>query len=117
MASVAQEIQYASWLRRGGTWDKDGNPARDGYAVAVKVIGRHSTLERYVIKRALSELPDGLYVGIWWDGDERRWEVDQTAVLKCREDALLLARILGERYVYDLSAGEEIEVHGDVLLR
>jgi hypothetical protein len=106
MATQTLDIAGQSLAHGGGTFAHDGTVPTTGYAVAVRVLGTPPTLNN--VDLYLHMVEPGRYLGTWWDHENEVWEVDETAVFEAAEDALMLARLLGERYVYDLSRGEEI---------
>lgn len=111
-ATVVRTIEAASHANGGGTFTKEGVSATSGYAVTVNVLDkvaggddRHDDL-LLAIYDAVREVPEGDYIGTWFDSENGVWEVSETAVFEDREKALALARHYGERYVYDLTADE-----------
>lgn len=96
----------------GGTFDHEGRPATSGVAVTTTLL---ATIEGRCINPAdiaehLAPLTEGAYLGTWFDFENDRWEVSETAVFENREDAIELARMLDERYVYDIDADECVAV-------
>lgn len=105
---TAWAMHTTSCLNDGGTFDRLGRSPVSGYAVTVKVLDTMPFLSAQAIEGHLRAIPAGNYLGTWLDHENRRWEISETAVFKDRDDALMLARELGERYVYDLDNDVEI---------
>lgn len=97
----------------GGTFDRLGNPVTSGVAVTTTIL---ATIEGRCIEpgelaeHLTSSLGEGAYLGTWFDTENDRWEISETAVFGTREDALTVARLLDERYVYDIDADECVAV-------
>lgn len=93
----------------GGTFDRLGNPVTSGVAVTTTVL---DTIEGRCIEpdelagHLTYSLGEGSYLGTWFDTENDRWEISETAVFAKREDALAVGRMLDERYVYDIDADE-----------
>lgn len=102
---------YANSVKNGGgTFDGEGKPVTSGVAVTVEILDAPRLLTRRDIVFAQSRVSPGNALGTWYDEENARWEISETAVMADRESALTLARSLDERYVYDLDADECVAV-------
>lgn len=109
--NTAQRVHTYSCLNHGGTFDRRGDQPAEGFAVTVSILDAVPFLGIARIDEALHlEVGEGNYLGTWFDHENGRWEISETAVIRNREDALTLARSMGERYIFDLAAGEEVKV-------
>lgn len=109
-ASAVIEMATTSILNKGGTFAADGTQPTAGFAVTVAVM---DTLDEMTLNNVEAYLPfvaEGNYLGTWFDHENGVWEISETVVFTDRDDALSIARMLDERYVYDLAEGAEIAV-------
>lgn len=110
LTTPAQAIIATSTEQGGGTFAHDGQPVTEGIAVGLKTIWTGAEITERVVNHARSLLGLGTCLGTWFDHENDWWEIQETAVFADRDDALALARDLGERYIFDMTAMKEIAV-------
>ena len=108
--ATAWDIHTQSILNKGGTFDRLGHPASTGVAVTIAVKETVPYLSAEAIEKHRSSIRPGNYLGTWYDPENRRWEISETAVFDSSPAALRLARTLGERFVYDIDTDECVPV-------
>ena len=107
--TVAEAVVDYSRENGGGTFAAaDASRPVSGYAVSVAVMDLlpGKGIFTVEVEPYLHFVTEGNYLGTWYDEAHDRWEISETAVFENVGDAMRLAKVLGERYVYDLTANE-----------
>lgn len=114
---AARQILSDSIVHGGGTWSVDGEPVKSGVAVTTTILAKVAEITHFKITDAIEHLRSlvadpalPLYLGTWYDEENGVWEISQTAIFETREAAMVLASILDERYVYDITTDECLPV-------
>jgi hypothetical protein len=115
---LAVELIHAAHANGGGTFNKDGSPidATEGYVVG----GIHPSL---TFREQTAAIDAAELVAKWVDIHPAEcygsWKndglihIDAVHIAHNREYALFVAKLRGEKAIYDLAAGEEIFVGGE----
>jgi hypothetical protein len=106
---AARVFQY-SIGHQGGTFNEHGEPVSTGIAVSVQSLVFVKHLTRRTIERAITVVGDHMYLGTWWDMETGMWEVSETVCFSRLPDALRIAGLLRERYLFDIDRDQTIAV-------
>lgn len=107
---LASDIYLHSIQHRGGTFDETGKPVKSGVVVSIKTLLLATVFTRRTIERAVAVAGPDTYLGTWFDSDNQRWEVIEAVVFTRLHDALRVAVLINERYVFDLDNNLSVPV-------
>lgn len=100
--AAARDIFLESTANDGGTFTLEGKPVTTGIAVTSAVLATVERLTIFGLLEAIEGFETDLHLGTWFDAENGVWEISASVTFDDRASAMELARVLGERYVYDI---------------